>query len=65
MTKVKAVLIKPLDGQPEGTELEFDKNDFDSLKALGAVRAAQADTAKKAPAPRNKKAPEVQNKATS
>lgn len=37
---IKAVLLKPLDGFPEGSEREFDKADFDALKALGAVRAA-------------------------
>ncbi|MDR6757833.1 hypothetical protein J2Y48_003130 [Mycoplana sp. BE70] len=37
---VKAVLLKPLDGQPEGTEREFSKADFDRLKALNAVGAA-------------------------
>jgi hypothetical protein len=61
MTTIKAVLTKPLDGQPEGTEREFDKVDFDRLKAMGAVRAAGA--VKAAPAPLNKKAPPVENKA--
>ncbi|WP_155904936.1 hypothetical protein [Methylopila sp. M107] len=38
MPKVKAVLIKPLDGDPEGSEREFDKVDFDRLEAMKAVR---------------------------
>jgi len=37
---VKAILIKPLDGQLEGTEREFEKSDFERLKRSGAVRAA-------------------------
>lgn len=63
MTTIKAILTKPLDGQPEGTEREFDKVDFDRLKALGAVRAA--DEAKAAPAVTNKAAPPVDNKGAS
>jgi hypothetical protein len=41
MTTVKAILTKPLDGNPEGTEREFDQVDFDQLKAMGAVRAVR------------------------
>lgn len=37
---IKAILTKPLDGQPEGTAREFDQVDFDRLVELGAVRAA-------------------------
>lgn len=36
---VKAILLKPLDGDPEGSEREFDKVDFDRLEAMHAVRA--------------------------
>lgn len=36
---IKATLLKPLDGSPEGSEREFEKTDFDTLKAMGAVRA--------------------------
>lgn len=61
MTTVKAILIKPLDGQPEGTEREFDKVDFDRLKSMGAVRAV--GEAKAAPSVINKAAPLVDNKA--
>lgn len=60
MTTVKAILTKPLDGQPEGTPREFDKLDFDRLQAMGAVRAA--DDSKAAPAPLNKAAPAFENK---
>jgi len=59
---VKAILTKPLDGQPEGTEREFSQADFDRLKAKSAVRAA-GDEKKAAQPPLNKKAPEVANKA--
>jgi hypothetical protein len=61
MATVKAVLTKPLDGDPEGTEREFSQADFDRLEGLGAVRAAGG--AKKAPAVANKAAPPVANKA--
>lgn len=58
---VKAILTKPLDGDPEGTEREFSKADFDRLQKLGAVRKAPAP-AKAATVPLNKKAPAVANK---
>lgn len=58
---VKAILTKPLDGNPEGTEREFSKADFDRLQRLGAVRKAPT-AAKAASAPLNKKAPAVANK---
>lgn len=58
---VKAILTKPLDGLPEGTEREFDKADFDNLKAMGAVRAAGGGE-KAAPPVANKAAPPVENK---
>ena len=45
---VKAILTKPLDGDPEGTEREFDQADFDTLKRMGAVREAAAEDAKDA-----------------
>ena len=37
---VKAILTKPLDGHPEGTERDFSKADFARLKAMNAVRPA-------------------------
>ncbi len=61
MTAIKAILTKPLDGFPEGSEREFDKADFDRLKEMGAVRAA--GEAKAAPKVANKAAPAVANKA--
>lgn len=65
---IKAILTKPLDGQPEGTEREFEQADFERLKDMGAVRAATdaapaAAGEKAAPTPANKKAPAVANKA--
>ena len=69
---VKAILIKPLDGLPEGTKRDFDKLDFERLKKLRAVRAAPAEAKatsaplnQMAPAPINKAAPGVTNKAVS
>lgn len=58
---IKAILTKPLDGDPEGTIREFNKADFDRLLAKGAIRAA--DKAKAATPVANKKAPVVKNKA--
>lgn len=60
---VKAVLLKPLDGDPEGTSREFSQADFDRLKAKGAVREDKSASSKAAPAVQNKMAPEVSNKA--
>lgn len=57
---VKAVLIKPLDGLPPGTERDFSADDFKRLEAFGAVRRAEP---KAAPVTKNKKAPGVANKA--
>ncbi|MDP9837595.1 hypothetical protein J2T09_002347 [Neorhizobium huautlense] len=59
---IKAILTKPLDGHPEGSEREFDKVDFDRLEALGAVRKAGDGTVKAAPTVKNKMAPPVANK---
>lgn len=39
----KAILIKPLDGQPEGTRREFNKADYETLERLGAVKLAPED----------------------
>ncbi len=60
---VKAILLKPLDGQSEGTEREFDKADFDRLEAMGAVRRATGGAEKAAAPVANKAAPPVANKA--
>ena len=59
---VKAILIKPLDGDPPGSEREFNTEDFKRLEAQGAVRKAASPQPKKAPAAKNKNAPAVQNK---
>lgn len=56
---VKAVLIKPLDGLPPGTERDFSAEDFKRLEAFGAVRRAEP---KAAPAVKNKKAAPASNK---
>lgn len=61
---IKAILTKPLDGDPEGTPREFDKVDFDRLVALGAVRKADAADRKAIPPVANKKAPVVANKSS-
>lgn len=37
---IKAILKKPLNGEAEGTIVEFTKSDFDMLEQLGAVAAA-------------------------
>lgn len=37
---IRAELLKPLDGDAEGTIREFDKADFETLLAMGAVREA-------------------------
>lgn len=60
---VKAILLKPLDGNPEGAEVEFSQADFDRLKKRNAVKAAPA--AKAEPAPENKmeRAPSNKSKA--
>jgi hypothetical protein len=63
----KAILTKPLDGKPEGSEAEFSNTDFDMLEKLGAVKSAPEGTedpeAKQAPAvPENKAEPAPVNK---
>lgn len=66
MAKIKAILLKPLNGEPIGSEAEFDKVDFDRLKAQNAVKAATKKPKKKAARkPRNKAAPKPQNKSNS
>jgi len=59
---VKAILTKPLDGQPEGTEREFSQADFDRLSTRGAVRAVSTGGEKVAPKVPNKAAPKAANK---
>lgn len=60
---IKAILIKPLDGDPAGSTREFSVEDFNRLEAFGAIRKADSDEVKKAPVAKNKKAPAVINKA--
>ena len=60
---VKAILIKPLDGDAEGTEREFSQADFDRLVAKGAVKAAPAPQNKMEAAPANKAAGKPAKKA--
>lgn len=60
---VKAKLLKPLDGHPEGAEREFSQGDFDRLKLRNAVEAIGDGGAKVAPTVLNKKAPASANKA--
>lgn len=56
--QIKARLLKPLDGRPEGSPIELDKHDFDTLEALHAVERIKAE-----PAPQNKMARAPANKA--
>jgi hypothetical protein len=58
---IKAELLKPLDGDPEGTIREFDKPDYDRLVGYGAVRRVLAPP-KAAKQVANKLAPPVANK---
>lgn len=62
MKKIKAVLLKPLDGAEIGSEREFDEVDFDRLVSRGAVKAATKPENKAAPKPRNKAAKKPKNK---
>lgn len=61
---VKAILLKPLDGAEAGTEREFEADDFNRLKEMGAVRAVSDRSEKSAPTVANKAAPAVANKST-
>ena len=54
--KIKAILLKPLNGAEIGSEAEYDKADFDRLAARGAVKRAEAPKNKRAPEPMNKSA---------
>jgi hypothetical protein len=59
---IKTILLKPLDGDPEGSEREFSPDDFARLEAFGAVSKAGSGGEKQAPVVSNKKAPPVANK---
>lgn len=41
---IKAILTKPLDGNPEGSTVEYSKADFEMLEKLGAVARAPEGT---------------------
>lgn len=58
----KAILTKPLDGDPEGAIREFSEADFERLKRLGAVKEAPKPRNKQAKAPLNKRAKAPRNK---
>ncbi|MBX7459549.1 hypothetical protein [Qipengyuania huizhouensis] len=63
MAKIKAILLKPLNGAEIGSTADFDKVDFDRLVERKAVKKAPASNAKAAEKPKNKKAKTPQNKA--
>lgn len=70
MAKIKAILLKPLNGHPIGSEAEFETADFDRLKSRNAVKTAPANSSSKpktkaAPKPKNKAAPKPANKSAS
>lgn len=46
--KINTILLKPLDGFPVGAPRSFDKNDFEALRRMGAVREATDDDEKPA-----------------
>lgn len=69
---IKAKLLKPLDGQPEGSEAEFTNTDFETLERMGAVERVpdeaappeppSAPPASEAPAPDVKESEAPENK---
>ena len=62
MAKIKAILLKPLNGAEIGSEAEFEKADFERLVERNAVKRAPAPANKAAKKPKNKKAPTPKNK---
>jgi len=54
MAKIECILLKPLDGRAIGSRASFSNADYQMLRTKGAV--------KKAPPPRNKAAPNPENK---
>jgi hypothetical protein len=54
MSDVKVKLLKPLDGQPIGTETSYPAADVKRLEGLGAVKRLPQPNNKKAAAPKNK-----------
>ena len=63
MAKIKAILLKPLNGAEIGSEVEIDKVDFDRLVERNAVEEASSSNAKAAKKPKNKAASKPKNKA--
>lgn len=59
--KIKVILLKPLNGRAIGSEAEYDKADFDSLVAMGAVKALEVPANKAAPSPANKVTPKAKS----
>lgn len=56
-------LLRPVDGKEVGSIVEYPDPDAKRLEARGAVEIVKGKAAEKAaPAPENKKAPEVANK---
>lgn len=58
--ETRVILLRPLDGQPEGGEATYSPADAKRLAARGLVRILAA---KAEPAPKNKAEPKLQNKA--
>ena len=52
--KIKAELLKPLNGAEIGSTAEYSPADFKMLEAKGAVKEAAAPKNKSANAPKNK-----------
>lgn len=62
MKTINAYQIKPLDGLASGTVRPFDKDDFDRLRGMGALREATEAEVKGAAEHLNKMVPAVLNK---
>ena len=60
MADTKVVLIRPLDGRPEGSEATYPEADAKRLEARGLVEIVKT---KAEPAPKNKAEPKLANKA--
>ena len=60
--KIKAILLKPLNGAEIGSVAHYSNADFNRLVAKGAVKAAEAPKNKEADAPENKAAPKAKKK---
>lgn len=60
MDSIKVKLLRPLDGKDAGETAEYPERDVARLERRGAVERVGG---KSAPAPQNKMAPPVENKA--